>query len=53
MHKEDVIYGRKADLALTFDVFTPANANGAAIVHLANGGWHRAHDDPSTFASNT
>jgi acetyl esterase/lipase len=49
-HKEDVIYGRKADLALTMDVFTPAKPNGAAIVHLANGGWHRAHDDPSTFA---
>ncbi len=46
----DVIYGRKSDLALTMDVFIPAQQNGAAIVHLASGGWRRAHDDPSTFA---
>ena len=50
MHQADIIYGRQADLALTMDVFTPGNANGAAIVHLANGGWHRAHDEPVTFA---
>jgi len=45
----DVIYGRKSDLALTMDVFIPAQQNGAAIVHLANGGWHKAHDDPRNF----
>ena len=39
--RDDVIYGRKADLALTMDVFTPVKQNGAAIVHLANGGWHK------------
>jgi acetyl esterase/lipase len=48
--KEDVIYGRKSDLALTFDLFTPAKPNGVGIIHLANGGWHKAHDDPRTFA---
>ena len=48
--KDDVIYGRKADLALTMDVFTPAKQNGAAIVHLANGGWHKAHGEPQNFA---
>ena len=48
--KEDVIYGRKFDLALTFDVFTPAKPNGVGIIHLANGGWHKAHSDPSMFA---
>lgn len=48
--KPDVIYGRKADLALTLDVFTPENRNGAGIIQLANGGWHRAHDDPEIFA---
>ncbi len=48
--KDDVIYGRKSDLALTFDVFTPARPNGVGIVHLANGGWHKAHDDPGAFA---
>jgi len=46
----DVIYGRKSDMALTMDVFTPATQNGAAIVHLANGGWHRAHAAPGNFA---
>ncbi len=48
--QNDVIYGRKADLALTLDVFTPARQNGAAIVHLANGGWHKAHGEPQNFA---
>ena len=46
----DVIYGRKADLALTLDVFFPEKQNGAAIVHLANGGWHKAHGEPGNFA---
>jgi acetyl esterase/lipase len=46
----DVIYGRKSDMALTMDVFTPAKQNGAAIVHLASGGWHKAHGDPANFA---
>ncbi len=48
--QHDVIYGRKSDLALTLDVFTPAKPNGAAIVHLANGGWHNAHGEPQNFA---
>lgn len=46
----DVIYGRKADLALTLDVFFPEKQNGAAVVHLANGGWHKAHGEPANFA---
>ena len=45
----DVIYGRKSDLALTLDVFIPAEQNGAAVVHLANGGWHKAHGEPANF----
>ncbi len=48
--KIDVIYGRKFDLALTFDVFSPATPNGVGIIHLANGGWHKAHHDPKFFA---
>jgi len=48
--QDDVIYGRKADMALTLDVFTPAKQNGAAIVHLASGGWHKAHGEPQNFA---
>ena len=47
---EDVIYGRKSDLALTMDVFVSPKQNGAAIVHLANGGWHKAHENPANFA---
>jgi acetyl esterase/lipase len=50
VQRTDVIYGRKADLALTMDVFTPQPQNGAAVVHLANGGWHTAHGEPQNFA---
>ena len=30
----NVVYGHKYGMALTFDVFTPANANGAAVPRL-------------------
>jgi acetyl esterase/lipase len=36
---EDVIYGRKDGMALTMDVFQPANANRAGVIYLVNGGW--------------
>ena len=42
--KEDVIYGRKYGTALTMDVFTPAQANGAAVVVAVSGGWFSAHE---------
>ncbi|HMP03902.1 MAG TPA: prolyl oligopeptidase family serine peptidase [Gemmatales bacterium] len=43
--QSDVIYGRKAGLALTMDVFLPReNANGAAVVLVVSGGF---------FSSNT
>src|ERR1700751_1129078 len=39
----DVIYGRKAGLALTMDVFTPkAKANGLGVIVAVSGGW-RSH----------
>jgi acetyl esterase/lipase len=39
----DVIYGRKAGLALTMDVFTPkAKPNGRGIICVVSGGW-RSH----------
>ena len=39
----DVIYGRKAGLALTMDVFTPkAKSNGLGVVVAVSGGW-RSH----------
>lgn len=35
----DVVYGHKDGMALTFDVFRPAAANGAAILYMVSGGW--------------
>ena len=35
----DVVYGHKLGLALTFDVFTPANATGAAVLNVVSTGW--------------
>ena len=35
----DVVYGHKHGMALTFDVFTPAAANGAAVLNMVSGGW--------------
>ena len=43
--QRDVIFGRTAGTALTFDVYTPKeNANGAAIVIVASGGWAASHE---------
>jgi acetyl esterase/lipase len=37
---QDVIYGRKAGLALTLDVFMPKKeANGRAVLFVVSGGW--------------
>jgi acetyl esterase/lipase len=41
---EDVIYGRKYGTALTMDVFTPRNPNGAAVIWVISGGWFSNHD---------
>ena len=41
----DVVYGHKYGMALTFDVFTPANANGAAVLDMVSGGWRSNPDD--------
>ena len=41
----DVVYGHKYGMALTFDVFTPANANGAAVLNMVSGGWRSNPDD--------
>jgi len=47
-HTADVIYGRKAGMALTLDVFTPSQKNGAGIIFLVSGGWASSYDDPTT-----
>lgn len=36
---EDIIYGRKFGVALTFDVFEPAKKNGAAVLFMVSGGF--------------
>jgi acetyl esterase/lipase len=41
---EDVIYGRKFGLALTFDVFRPATPNGCGLMFIVDGGWVSNHD---------
>jgi acetyl esterase/lipase len=43
----DVIYGHKAGMALTFDVFRPdSNPNGAGILFMVSGGWVSSWRDP-------
>jgi acetyl esterase/lipase len=42
-HMEDVIYGRKDGLALTLDVFSPDNRNGAAIISVISAGFRSNH----------
>jgi acetyl esterase/lipase len=41
----DIIYGRKAGMALTLDMFEPAKKNGAAVLFIVSGGWLSSHDD--------
>ncbi len=42
----DVVYGHKAGMALTFDVFRPTNADGAAVLQMVSGGWRSAWRPP-------
>ncbi len=37
--KEDVIYGRKWGTALTLDVYSPKQKNGAGLILVQSGGW--------------
>lgn len=44
----DVVYGHKAGMALTFDVFRPtASSNGAGILYMVSGGWVSTWRDPA------
>lgn len=43
---EDVVYGRKAGMALTLDVFQPPKANACGLLFLVNGGWLSSKDTP-------
>lgn len=42
----DVIYGHKAGMALIYDVVTPKNPNGAAVLFMVSGGWVSPWSDP-------
>jgi acetyl esterase/lipase len=44
----DVIYGHKAGMALTYDVFRPRNANGAAVINMISGGWVSTWAEPNS-----
>lgn len=49
----DVVYGHKDGLAMTFDVFTPAeNANGAGVLFMVSGGWFSSWTDPVKYQYN-
>jgi dienelactone hydrolase len=37
--RPDIVYGHKYGMALTFDVYIPANSTGAAVVFLNSGGF--------------
>lgn len=36
----DVVYGHKHGMALTFDAYRPAEANGAGVLFMVSGGWY-------------
>lgn len=44
----DVVYGHKDGLALTLDVYRPANANRAAVVFMVSGGWYSRWAPPES-----
>ena len=47
----DVVYGHKHGMALTFDVFQPANedANGVGVLFMVSGGWYSRWQPPETM----
>jgi hypothetical protein len=44
-HLTDVIYGHKMGVALTMDVFEPANPNGIGVLWMVSGGWSSNYDN--------
>jgi acetyl esterase/lipase len=45
----DVVYGHKDGLAMTLDVYRPAESNGAAILFMVSGGWYSQWAPPERF----
>ncbi|MFC1499459.1 alpha/beta hydrolase fold domain-containing protein [Candidatus Zixiibacteriota bacterium] len=47
----DIVYGHKDGMALTFDVFRPAEAtNGAGVLFMVSGGWFSIWREPRELA---
>jgi hypothetical protein len=47
----DVVYGHKDGLALTFDVYRPAQPNGAGVISIVSGGWQSSVELAHIFAA--
>lgn len=50
--RDSVVYARVDNTALTYDVFIPANPNGAAVISILSGGWvsSKANGSPGLSA---
>lgn len=44
-HTADLVYGHKSGMALTMDVFEPAERNGSGIIQIQSGGWVSSHSN--------
>jgi acetyl esterase/lipase len=47
----DVVYGHKDGLALTFDVLTPPEPNGAGVLFMVSGGWYSNWAPPENMVA--
>lgn len=45
----DVVYGHKAGMALTYDVFAPKEPNGLGLAFMMSGGWYSGWTAPESF----
>ena len=45
----DVVYGHKAGMALTFDVYRPRTPNGAAVISVLSAGWRSGWESLQQF----
>ena len=45
----DVVYGHKAGMALTFDIYRPAMPNGSAVISVLSGGWRSTWETLQQF----
>ena len=45
----DVVYGHKAGMALTLDVYRPRTSNGAAVISVLSAGWQSGWDSLRQF----